>query len=54
MKAADTRHSENFRTERRPNFDGESIGCISETRVDPISVVVGDVVTEEPTKVVLA
>ena len=53
MKSADPRQSANFRTERRPNFDGSTFGCISETRADAIDVVV-DVVTEDPAKVVLA
>ena len=54
MKTADPRQPDNFRAERRPNFEGSAFGGISETRVDAIGVVVTDVVTEEPAKVVLA
>ena len=54
MKAANPREPGNFRALRRPNFEGATFGCISEARVDPIGVVVGDVVAEEPAKVVLA
>ena len=54
MKAADPRQPGNFRTERRPNFDESTFGCISEARVDPIGVVVTDVVMKYPAKVVLA
>jgi hypothetical protein len=54
MKAADTRKPGEFRTERRPSLDGATVWCISESRVDSIGVVVGDVGAEEPAKVVLA
>jgi hypothetical protein len=51
---ADPRQPGNFRAERWPNFEGAAFGGISETRVDAVGVVVTDVVTEEPAKVVLA
>ncbi len=54
MKAADPRQPGKFRIERRPSLDGPTVGCIRKTRVGAIGVVVGDVVAEEPAKVVLA
>ena len=47
---ANTRQPDNFRIDRRPSLDRATVGCISETRVDAIGVVVGDVVAEEPAK----
>jgi hypothetical protein len=51
---ANPRQPDNFRVERRPNFDGPAFGGIREACVNSISVVVGGVVAKEPTKVVLA
>jgi hypothetical protein len=51
---ANTRQPGKFRIERQPSFEGSAFGGISETRVDAIGVIVTDVVTEEPAKVVLA
>ena len=53
METTDPRQPCNSCTERRPNLNGSAVGCISEARVDSIGVAVGDVVTEEPAKVVL-
>jgi hypothetical protein len=46
VETSDTRESDDFRTFRRPRFDGPTDRCISNRGMDSLVVVVVDVLAE--------